>query len=780
MSKSPLLLSSPLPCLPFLFLLHLFFCLLFCLLQPSPFQQTAAEEDQEAIFNDLGRPLVEDALRGYNVAIFAYGQTGSGKTYSMMGSSDHPGLVPRLCATLFDNIAAQSQSSHSSNNHAPREYQVTVSMMEIYNERVRDLLARHHGAAVATWAARDAGHSTAGSFAPPPNNLAGLKVRQSPTTGFFVEGLSHVAVSSAQEILDRLTAGAMARTTASTGMNETSSRSHMLVTLRVKQIFLNDNGQSTTMSSEINLVDLAGSERASTSGSDRLREGAAINQSLSALGNVISALAEKTSRPEAAAVGIASSATMKGSLKKSSGARPGDLSATTLSSGKAVNLHSGSGGKSNTDTNGERIPYRNSVLTKLLRNALGGNSKTVMLATVSPSQMCADETLSTLRYADRAKRIRNHAIVNESSTDKLIRSLREENERLLKQLKRGDGNPDMLEHLQASEAELQRRMVEMETTWSNRLAAARAEWESELAGSEGLAAVAGGGAARLATEPFFSNINPDPMLSHLLKHVLPDGTTIVGRDERNWQNRLAGGIGALAAGTGDSDKTPRPSMAFAPGHAGNSRMLLNGPSIQMQHAIVQREGDTVTLTAGSEAVILVNGRQLSGSRVLQHFDRVVFSPTHVFLFRAASAQRGQGGAKATNIDTLDYDFVQMEIASAQGMDEILGPVDDGIASRNGSVHGRDKVGSQGTNGGFAAASTHGILGSAGQERSQLTAEQRQLRQDLLHLAPMITQANAISAELGRGARLELLVRSGAAHALNDKTKAIMIQVRGRL
>lgn len=195
-------------------------------------------------------------------------------------------------------------------------------MLEIYNERIRDLLVNQ---------------STPG----------GLKLREQAKTGFFVYGLTHVPVQSYEEVQRRISQGTLTRTTAATKMNETSSRSHMVITIKFKQVFVNTAGQNTTKTSDVHLVDLAGSERADALGGstgDRLMEGSAINQSLSTLGNVISALAEQAA-------------------------------------GKKVT----------------HVPYRDSILTKLLQNALGGNSRTIMIATLSPAATSYEETLSTLR-----------------------------------------------------------------------------------------------------------------------------------------------------------------------------------------------------------------------------------------------------------------------------------------------------------------------------------------------------------------------------------------------
>ena len=203
---------------------------------------------------------------------------------------------------------------------------------------------------------------------------------------FLAQGLNKTLVTSYADITKMMKEGTSNRTIASTNMNATSSRAHTIVTINLTQKYKNEAGKEMAKSSLINLVDLAGSERADATGAtgDRLKEGAAINLSLTSLGNVISALADN-------------------------------------SAGKNV-----------------KVPYRDSVLTKLLMNALGGNSKTIMIAAISPADINHDETLSTLRYADRAKQIKTKAVVNEDPTEKLINNLKEENEKLKKMLASGN------------------------------------------------------------------------------------------------------------------------------------------------------------------------------------------------------------------------------------------------------------------------------------------------------------------------------------------------------
>jgi hypothetical protein len=291
---------------------------------------------QEDVYNSLGEEFLDHNFEGYHTCIFAYGQTGSGKSYTMMGTPDQPGLIPRTCEDLFERIdAAQNEDSNIA-------YNVRVSYFEVYNEHVRDLLVPVV-----------------------PNKPANyLKIRESPTEGPYVKDLTEVPVRNIDEILRYMKNGDASRTTASTKMNDTSSRSHAVFTIMLKQIHHDmETDETTERSSRIRLVDLAGSERAKATEATgaRLREGSNINKSLTTLGRVIAALADPKQ----------------------------------LRSGKRKDV----------------VPYRDSILTWLLKDSLGGNSKTAMIACIAPSDY--EETLSTLRYADQAKRIRTRAIVNQ-------------------------------------------------------------------------------------------------------------------------------------------------------------------------------------------------------------------------------------------------------------------------------------------------------------------------------------------------------------------------------
>ncbi|CAN8010888.1 unnamed protein product, partial [Ixodes pacificus] len=302
----------------------------------------------EQIYFDIVYPIVESVSEGYNGTVFAYGQTGCGKSFSMQGcrlpqQSKQKGIIPRAFEHIFEAIAAADAS----------KYLVHASYLEIYNEDIRDLLADD------------------------PKKKVDLK--EHPDKGVYVPGLSLHPVQDVQSCEAVMERGWKNRSVGATLMNADSSRSHSIFTIHLEQMEL--TGRKCIRSGKLNLVDLAGSERQAKTGAtgERLREATKINLSLSALGNVISALVDGRSK---------------------------------------------------------HIPYRDSKLTRLLQDSLGGNTRTLMLACLSPADSNYDETLSTLRYANRAKNIQNRPCVNEDPKDALLREYREELERL-KQLLTG-------------------------------------------------------------------------------------------------------------------------------------------------------------------------------------------------------------------------------------------------------------------------------------------------------------------------------------------------------
>eukprot|EP00668_Euglena_longa_P010535 GGOE01012765.1.p1 GENE.GGOE01012765.1~~GGOE01012765.1.p1 ORF type:complete len:967 (+),score=274.32 GGOE01012765.1:370-2901(+) len=311
---------------------------------------------QQDVYEAVGHPLLQNLIRGYNACLLCYGQTGSGKTYTMTGTPTEPGIVPRYAEAVFQFLQDQQHVNEIS------AYRVQVSYMEIYNEKVHDLLA---------------------GKTPQHKNL---RVRQHPVRGSFVEGLSQHNVQSSATILKLVRQGNEQRATAATRMNDRSSRSHAIVTIEVsQQAVISQTGTEDLFSSKtsrVYLVDLAGSERMAKSDVDlgaRFQEMTSINQSLSTLSRVIEALSDP--------------------------------------SGTA-----------------KRAPYRESLLTWLLMDSFGGNSKTTMIATVSPALSNAAETLSTLRYASRARKIVNKAVINEDPSVALMGALQAETQQLRAQL----------------------------------------------------------------------------------------------------------------------------------------------------------------------------------------------------------------------------------------------------------------------------------------------------------------------------------------------------------
>lgn len=415
--------------------------------------------NQDQVFQDLGTDVVDCAFQGYNFCVFAYGQTGSGKTFTMMGrpdDSDLQGLVPRVCRALFTRMKSGQEDGDVA-------YKTQVSYLEIYNERVRDLLGP-----------QNVGHA--------------LRVREHRLHGPYVENLSQHTVNNYDDIHDCMTRGNMERTTASTNMNDTSSRSHAIFTITFVQAGFCDGLPSETVS-KIHLVDLAGSERANATGAtgQRLKEGAHINKSLVTLGSVISSLAEM--------------ANPNGSKKF-------------------------------------YIPYRDSTLTWLLKDSLGGNSKTIMLAAISPADCNYSETLSTLRYANRAKNIINKPTINEDANVKLIRELRDEISSLKAMLQSGSislKEPHLLEDLQKMEAKEKVLINEWSEKWREVQTILREEKSLGLKKS-------GVGVTLDSEKPHLIGINDE--ITGVTLFTLKEGETLIGTDEaRKNQDIVLTGLG---------------------------------------------------------------------------------------------------------------------------------------------------------------------------------------------------------------------------------------------
>ncbi|XP_060614895.2 kinesin-like protein KIF1B isoform X4 [Anolis sagrei] len=647
----------------------------------SYWSHTSSEDpcfaSQNQVYNDIGKEMLLHAFEGYNVCIFAYGQTGAGKSYTMMGKQEEnqAGIIPQLCEELFEKI--------NDNSNAEMSYSVEVSYMEIYCERVRDLLN--------------------------PKNKGNLRVREHPLLGPYVEDLSKLAVTSYTDIADLMDAGNKARTVAATNMNETSSRSHAVFTIVFTQKKHDpETDLSTEKVSKISLVDLAGSERADSTGAKgtRLKEGANINKSLTTLGKVISALAE------------VDNCTSKSKKKKKT----------------------------------DFIPYRDSVLTWLLRENLGGNSRTAMVAALSPADINYDETLSTLRYADRAKQIKCNAVINEDPNAKLVRELKEEVTRL-KDLLRAQGLGDIIDNLKdfqnnkhryllASEnqrpghfstasmgslttspsscslnsqvgltsvSSIQERIMstpggeeaierlkesekiiaELNETWEEKLRkteAIRMEREALLA-EMGVAIREDGGtlgvfspkkifprnSSTLFDEAFdvfavdqiftprpcdlfadssgvFSpkktphlvNLNEDPLMSECLLYYIKDGITRVGQADAERRQDI----------------------------------VLSGAHIKEEHCIFRSERNNngnviVTLEPCERSETYVNGKRVVQPVQLRSGNRIIMGKNHVFRFNhpeQARAEREKTPSAETPSEPVDWTFAQRELLEKQGID----------------------------------------------------------------------------------------------------------------
>eukprot|EP00608_Synchroma_pusillum_P000294 CAMPEP_0198443994 /NCGR_PEP_ID=MMETSP1452-20131203/70379_1 /TAXON_ID=1181717 /ORGANISM="Synchroma pusillum, Strain CCMP3072" /LENGTH=518 /DNA_ID=CAMNT_0044164645 /DNA_START=66 /DNA_END=1620 /DNA_ORIENTATION=- len=301
---------------------------------------------QAEVYARSGRLLVAKAVEGFNGTCLAYGQTGSGKTHTMMGTPEDAGVIPRLCHELFTRVSGTPSMT----------YGVVATYVEVYNDQIIDLLSP-----------RDA-------------NAGRPAIREDPSRGIFLEGVANAPVANVDGVAEVLREGTARRTVGETKMNAASSRSHAILTLEISGRKVEDDLGVSTTTAKLHLVDLAGSERAHRTGAsgDRLKEGAKINQSLSALGTVINALTSGGSRTH--------------------------------------------------------VPYRDSKLTRLLQDSLGGNSFTVIIACVGPGASDRSETLSTLRFASRAKKIRNQVHVNRNPLSERILALERENERLERRL----------------------------------------------------------------------------------------------------------------------------------------------------------------------------------------------------------------------------------------------------------------------------------------------------------------------------------------------------------
>ncbi|UZJ55379.1 hypothetical protein CBS101457_004699 [Exobasidium rhododendri] len=523
---------------------------------PFSFDRSYGEDtEQQELFEYVGLEVLEHSFSGFNTCVFAYGQTGSGKSHSMVGYAEEKGLIPLTCSRLFDDITEKKMADPN------LRITVEVSYIEIYNEKVRDLLNPKNG---------------------------NLRVREHPSLGPYVEDLSKLVVKDFNDIENLMDEGNKARTVAATNMNETSSRSHAVFTLVLTQ--KRKDGLTNLEAekvSRISLVDLAGSERANSTGAtgSRLKEGANINRSLTTLGKVIAALA------------VASMEPAKGKRK--------------------VALDN-------------FVPYRDSTLTWLLKDSLGGNSKTAMIAAISPADY--EETLSTLRYADQAKKIKNKAVVNEDPNAKLIRELKEELEMLRNRVPMGgmgsegedSWDPSVPPEKQVvryrtktgeiktvTKAELQDQMEQSEKlmdslnqSWEQKVAQThQIQIEREKALEElGISVDKGNVGVHTPKKlPHLVNLNEDPLMSECLIYQIKPGSTSVGNLE------------------GDS-----------------AQIRLSGTTILAEHCTFENKDGVVTIHSHADSMTMVNGKRIAADepRRLRSGSRIILGDDfrHVFRF----------------------------------------------------------------------------------------------------------------------------------------------------
>ncbi|XP_048340096.1 stAR-related lipid transfer protein 9 isoform X2 [Sphaerodactylus townsendi] len=454
------------------------------------------------------------------------------------------GLTPRICEGLF--------SREDDYLKQPASCRVEVSFLEIYNERVRDLL-------------RPSTHEKPYT----------LRVREHPETGPYVQGLSQHVVTDYHQVVRLLEEGVANRITAVTHVHDASSRSHAIFTIQYTQATL-ENNLPSEIASKINLVDLAGSERADPSYcKDRITEGANINKSLVTLGIVISALAQNSQM-------ISSCQSISSIASDVDSAHTG----SPCGAGQRRQAY---------------IPYRDSILTWLLKDSLGGNSKTIMIATISPASSCYNETMNTLRYASNAKNIVNKPRVNEDANVKLIRELREEIDRLKAMLMSfelrnfspswsDDKDGNLTELVLQNELKIEQLTKDWTDKWINKKAIME-EYRVDINKKKS-------GVAIDSSLPHLMTMDEDILSTGVVLYHLREGTTKIGRCDSNQEQDI----------------------------------VLQGEWIEKDHCIVENQRGVVTLQPLQGAHCLVNGHKVTDSFRLSQGALVVLGKAHKFRF----------------------------------------------------------------------------------------------------------------------------------------------------
>uniref|UniRef100_A0A6U0JIR4 Kinesin motor domain-containing protein n=1 Tax=Percolomonas cosmopolitus TaxID=63605 RepID=A0A6U0JIR4_9EUKA len=416
-----------------------------------------SDSTQQEVYDQLGSKMIDDALMGYNVCIFAYGQTGSGKSHTMIGGKDDEGLVPRIAKELFRRI------DEAQKNNTEMSFEVNTSMIEIYNEQIRDLRVINKK----------------------KKDYKPLQLRQHPVMGVYVQDVKWIIVDNHEELQREFDMANKAKTVHNTMMNKSSSRAHTVFELKLtqqKKYTIKGKEFTEKKISKINLIDLAGSERSKKTqvetGGARFKEGVNINLSLTTLGRVIKALSE-----------------------------------------------------------GQKPPYRESVLTLLLKSSLGGNSKTYMISALSPHPNNFSETKSTLDYSKRAKKIQNKAKVNEDAN--ILKDLKAEIDALKQQLqteqkskerakaleeKLSQSNNIIEELKQSIQATRDEKLKESQEIQKAREKALR-ETGLSVTSVESMLGV------DIRTLPSLVNLDEDSLQSGCLFYYLREGITTLGRSD---------------------------------------------------------------------------------------------------------------------------------------------------------------------------------------------------------------------------------------------------------
>eukprot|EP00667_Euglena_gracilis_P002387 EG_transcript_2387 len=506
---------------------------------------------QETVFETLGRPVMVSALEGRNICLFAYGQTGSGKSFSMLGKPDQPGIIPRTCNAIFDQIEHESDSSY--------EHNVDIQVVEIYCEQINDLLANRK-----TWP--DHGHK------PRLTNM-----------GYVVDTVRKPCFKY-EDIQEAFKFADGNRSVGSHALNPESSRAHTIYTINYERKKRHESGKVVeTVLSRLNLVDLAGSERtavAHTQG-QMLKEGNAINLSLTSLGSCIKALSE-----------------------------------------------------------GSRPNFRDSKLTLLLQGSMT-NGRVIMIAALSPAAICYDESMSTLRFAERIKQVRikvskNVILDPVADIKKAMEEMREAMQAEIDQLRQkaaGLGDPESSERLRDVLKEQQDAAENMRLMYEKRmkeLSESKADRVKRAADIQTMQSDALGGATlkdkAKIKEPHLRNLHEDSRLAETLVYILKPGTTLIGRP----------------------DKDRPPDLEF------------NGMGIIKGHAEIKWANNQVTITPSARGRTLVNGRPIETPTELRHNFRLWLGNNYAFRFvfpgreYSGDMQFGTGGP--------DYSFAEQEIA----------------------------------------------------------------------------------------------------------------------